>query len=179
MNTVSNKIRATSKENCSFLGLFFFFICRQTDCRGEGCGLCARRLHVTVDPKHVILLSFSVSLHQEAAEGTWLLSPSVRSQPKPLPPPFFFPARILKRRNFTDLKDVFGFFFFCDRNKSRAKFLTVFVLGDALQRDAKEGGVGVVVPDQQLCSSGDVHARSVEYTGPERTGRTESHEDVF
>lgn len=59
------------------------------------------------------------------------------------------------------------------------KSLTVFVLGDALERDAKEGGVGVVVPDQQLRSSGDVHTRSVEYTGPETTERTESHAYVF
>lgn len=44
--------------------------------------------------------------------------------------------------------------------------LTVFVLSDALQRDTKEGGVGVIVPNQQLRSSGNVHTRSVEDAGP-------------
>lgn len=41
LNTVGNKIRATFKENCSFL-------CRQTGCRAERCGLCLERLVVTV-----------------------------------------------------------------------------------------------------------------------------------
>lgn len=53
--------------------------------------------------------------------------------------------------------------------------LTVFVLGDALQRDAKEGGVGVVVPDQQLRPSGDVHAGPVEYTRPGRGAAQSTH----
>lgn len=55
----------------------------------------------------------------------------------------------------------------------RQRPLTVLVLGDALQRDAEEGGVGVVVPDQQLGASGDVHARSVEDAGP---AEAQSHE---
>lgn len=44
--------------------------------------------------------------------------------------------------------------------------LTVLVLGDALQWDPEERGVGVVVPHEELCSSRDVHAGSVEDTRP-------------
>ena len=63
------------------------------------------------------------------------------------------------------------------RKEGRKCSLTVFVLSDALQRDAKEGSVGVVVPDQQLCSSGDVHTGSVEDTGPAITHRHISFEN--
>lgn len=51
--------------------------------------------------------------------------------------------------------------------KSR-KGLTVLVLCDALEGDAKEGGVAVVVPHQQLRPPGDVHAGLIENTGPVR-----------
>lgn len=65
-------------------------------------------------------------------------------------------------------------YFLLQRKTLRAKqrkwevcvFLTVFVLSDALQWDPEEGRVRVVVPDQQLRSSGDVHTGSVEDTGP-------------
>lgn len=87
LNTVSNKISATSKENATV-----FLFCRQTDCRAACVCVCARahvcmctrvqRLHVTVDSKLEILLSSGVSFYQEAAERTWTPSPPVRTQPK-------------------------------------------------------------------------------------------------
>lgn len=67
-----------------------------------------------------------------------------------------------------------------ERHNNETRFLlTVFVLGDALQRDAKEGGVGVVVPDQQLRPSGDVHARPVEYTRPAGVATQSPHTFMF
>lgn len=45
--------------------------------------------------------------------------------------------------------------------------LTVFVLCDALQGDAKEGGVTVIVPDQKLGSSWNIHTSPVENTRSE------------
>lgn len=66
-----------------------------------------------------------------------------------------------------------------ERHNETRFLLTVFVLGDALQRDAKEGGVGVVVPDQQLRPSGDVHARPVEYTRPAGVATQSPHTFMF